>query len=1165
MKKLVIDVQTLQAGSRFRGIGRATVEIISSITHLNDTDLEVSALFDASREFPCEIRKKMESQGIEFVPFYPYENSNESVKDCVDISEKIKAMVVKSINPDMYIGPHVFEGYEDPIYAQPISGIMSVCIFYDAIPLQYPEIYLRDVQLKDWYFSRIKILESYDVIFTLSESSREEARNIMQIDSRIVKYIGGGFSRRVATKNNSSQIVNEPTFLYFGAFDARKNVKLIIESFAALHKSKDFNARLILAGHVQDYSIEILPLMNLAKSLGIHDKIDFRGYVSELEIEQLFSQADVFIQASIAEGLGLGLLDAVAHGIPAIACDIPSAREVLGDTRYLFQNNIFSLSEMMSNLTFDEDLRAEFSSSQLKHAEKLTWDLAAMRMLVDLPRRTNSRKTNPLSDARKNYFDLLAEVSEFNDLANLELDLLSEVIAINFSSVSRCLSLQKRVSAENSYPLLIEGHFEGTYSLSILNREFTSAIQSVYPEVEHREISFHSTEMGFFGNSSDKRSSLNTNAIVSRNAYPPLAHDMQGTWNFFHCFNWEETEFPAEYVMEFNHFLDGVTCASTEVQKSLIDSGVRIPTRVVSLARTNSSGGSVASTSAKPGFNFLHISSGFPRKGVDVLVKAFEEEFSQIPDAFLTIKTFPNPHQNIEEIISEVASLKTRARIQLIEEDYTEDQIQDLYRKADCLVQPSRGEGFGLPIFEAMSAGLKVIATKWGGHMDFYLDADKYGVTYQMEPSNSHVSVGKSLWAEPSLQDLRIKMKNIYMEGKYPKKNTFNSNTWSGSAHKHLDFMSEVMKRDSISPNIAWLSSWDTKCGIAEYSFDLVRHFDVKNVKVFAPYDENPLLKNREIDFVRCWSPGIGSTHVLMEELDKFTPSIVVIQFNLGFFSLGQVKELLASTNQLKRIVEIHSLRNHLGQPHRNILELTPEFLDVDRLLVHNIDDYRFLHEQGLGHKAVLFPHPIPNFGHKISHKIVDSGKIVIGTSGFALPHKGLIQLILAVNELVRSGHSVELKLFTPEHPDPSSREHLIEVYKQIDKMKNLSIHLDETFHEEENLISLLSSCDLRVYAHQVTGEAASGTVHHGLASGRPVLVTPSSIFQDSSECLYFTDGFGATDIAKSISLLISDLKGKGYGEEKEIAVKQKLITESFAASAARLEGMGIGILNSLD
>jgi glycosyltransferase involved in cell wall biosynthesis len=223
------------------------------------------------------------------------------------------------------------------------------------------------------------------------------------------------------------------------------------------------------------------------------------------------------------------------------------------------------------------------------------------------------------------------------------------------------------------------------------------------------------------------------------------------------------------------------------------------------------------------------------------------------------------------------------------------------------------------------------------------------------------------------------------------------------------------------------------------------------------------------------------------------------------------------------------------------------------------------LHEQGLGHKAVLFPHPIPNFGHKISHKIVDSGKIVIGTSGFALPHKGLIELISAVNELARSGHSVELKLFTPEHPDPSSREHLIEVYKQIEKMKNLSIHLDETFHEEENLISLLSSCDLLVYAHQVTGEAASGTVHHGLASGRPVLVTPSSIFQDSSECLYFTDGFSATDIAKSISLLISNLKGNGYGEEREIAVKQKLITESFAASAARLEGMGIGILNSLD
>ena len=67
----------------------------------------------------------------------------------------------------------------------------------------------------------------------------------------------------------------------------------------------------------------------------------------------------------------------------------------------------------------------------------------------------------------------------------------------------------------------------------------------------------------------------------------------------------------------------------------------------------------------------------------------------------------------------------------------------------DALVAPSRGEGFGLPLAEAMFSGLPVVATGYGGHMDF-CDADNtYLVDYSFARAETHFGLPNSMWAEP--------------------------------------------------------------------------------------------------------------------------------------------------------------------------------------------------------------------------------------------------------------------------------------------------------------------------------------------------------------------------------------------------------------------------------
>ncbi len=114
---------------------------------------------------------------------------------------------------------------------------------------------------------------------------------------------------------------------------------------------------------------------------------------------------------------------------------------------------------------------------------------------------------------------------------------------------------------------------------------------------------------------------------------------------------------------------------------------------------------------ALKGFTFLHISSAFPRKGVDVLLEAYFDAFDSRSDVSLILKTFPNPHNEVEGILERLrAGHPNPPDVRWIDRDLEDREIEALYGLADCYVHPARGEGFGLPVAEAMAAGVPVIS-----------------------------------------------------------------------------------------------------------------------------------------------------------------------------------------------------------------------------------------------------------------------------------------------------------------------------------------------------------------------------------------------------------------------------------------------------------------------
>jgi len=128
----------------------------------------------------------------------------------------------------------------------------------------------------------------------------------------------------------------------------------------------------------------------------------------------------------------------------------------------------------------------------------------------------------------------------------------------------------------------------------------------------------------------------------------------------------------------------------------------------------------------KEKFTFLSCFELIPRKACDVLMEVFCQEFSSNEPVELVIKSFENGGRydpqgktltsmldSIHEKYPEAPSITLKKEIM----PYSE--LPSIYKNADCFISISRGEGWNLPVMEAMSCGVPVIALNWSGQTEF--------------------------------------------------------------------------------------------------------------------------------------------------------------------------------------------------------------------------------------------------------------------------------------------------------------------------------------------------------------------------------------------------------------------------------------------------------------
>jgi glycosyltransferase involved in cell wall biosynthesis len=913
----------------------------------------------------------------------------------------------------------------------------------------------------------------------------------------------GALSTESSEPSLTRELKGTFNLLFVGRIAPNKKQLDLVRLFDEYVQVHNANARLWLVGSwdgSEQYRDEILAEI---AGLGLNQAISLTGRVSASQLATYYRYSNVLLCASEHEGFCVPLLEAMSFELPVVAYSAAAVPETLGSAGILLDSKEPDLwCAVIEELRHNESFRADIVAGQCRRLSEMRIENAEARLL-EIVRGLGT--CSPIDVARPT--------------------------------------------------LQIQGPFESSYSLAGVNRSLALALD----EQNHFDTSIYCTEGP--GDYSPKDTDLADKpaakwlwqksgmlsgkpSVTIRNLYPPRVNDVNGNLNFLH-FYWEDSLVRRDWIADFNRHLDAVLAPTHYVGRVLVDSGLAIPCHVLGVGvddRFFQNGEPAAAGRGSRPFTFLNLGSGFPRKGVDVLLEAYFTEFTGSDDVQLVVKTFPNPHNDIAAQI-EAWRKKTPnpPACVHIDRDLEPEEVDELYAEADCLAYPTRAEGFGLPIAEAMACRIPVIVTAYSGHMDFCSDETAFLVDYDLVPSRSHVAIAGAQWAEPKLDQLRDRMRYVFshrhsadvnrrVEAAY--RNIKQNFRWSRVASRVDDIAAKMLRK--AAPRLAMVTSWDSRCGIAEYSrylIDAVNHGRPKvEVEVLSSPEEGVWHENGIVSTV-CWDqrPASDLSRLRSQVFDRGF-DIVHFQFNFGFFDLH---ELASTIRDFKRagkkvVITLHSTAD-VPDPHGTISlrTIANALRTADLLLVHSPDDEKRMASFGISENVRILPHgnPVyPSQDHSLRKEWGITLDPVVSTFGFLLPHKGILELLEAVKILLKQFPNLGLMAQCALHRDGISHAFEPVVRQRIKDLRlEECVLLSTDFVAPEEAMLLLQLSDLVVLPYTATRESSSASVRFALGSGRPVITTKNPIFTDVSGSTLQVETSRPEDLAAAIRMVLED------------------------------------------
>lgn len=1171
--RILIDLQGAQTGSKTRGIGRYCQSLAKAIINEKSSHDEVFILLNGLFKNTIVDIKEEFSEVLpdhHFVIFNAQGPVNasqlgNSLRTCT--AELLRESIINDLNPDIILVSSLFEGWDNNAITscgKLYSNVKTAVITYDLIPYIFQEQYFSDDRQKQWYQEKISSLMRADILLTISNSTKLDVEKLLPIGKQAVVNISSAadskFLNILPRFSGDEDIfrrykLNKTFFLFVGALEKRKNIEGLIQAYSSIREDLRRNCQLVIVCGVDKTQRE--DFRNLAFSFGlVDDEVIWTGVVSDEDLVSLYSSCYVFVYPSYYEGFGLPILEAMNCGAAVIGSSASSIPEVIGLDAALFDPySIISMSQLMEKTLVDQMFWLSLKQHSTNQAKKFSWAQCAKNAIAAFEEAVNEAEFDaPTEDDRLNeLLNAISLVFADSDISKNDLIELAITIEKNEHESAKVKAFSD-YSGEMKWR--IEGPYDSSYSLALLNRETALSISKFGHFVVLNSPDYQVDRCFLSANANLDKMAFrdhdfppNKVDILSRNNYPPFVDDMSSSFNMLHHYAWEESGYPQSWVFSFNRYLNGITCLADHVKKVLIDNGVNLPMltsgcgvdhweRIIPLQSYK--------LEAKK-FRFLHVSSCFPRKGVELMLDAYGQTFTIYDDVTLIIKTFDNPHNEISTWLSDRKNLNPLyPHVIVMMGDISDAELKALYLQCHVMVAPSRAEGFGLPLAEALLSGLPVITTKWGGQIDFCNVNNSWMVDYNFEPAKTHFGLFSSVWAAADVNKLGNSMReaflstsdHLHLKAASGRALLLQSFKWEDVAIRAINaaLKWKQLPNRKVDVKLGWFTTWNIKCGIATYSAHLINNLDVDKVMIFS--QETTGLVNRcNSDCIRYKS---GEMLLLESAIRDNQLNVIVIQFNYGLYDFAELCEFIEKQvdNGLIVAIFMHATGEYISN-----MRLYSALVRCHRIFVHTVSDLNRLKEMGLIENVVLLPHGVMKYSSSLSLSdefvtVVDEP--IIATYGFCLPHKGLMQLVDAIALLKEKGCFVRLRMVNAAYPSSVSIE-LVETLKNQIEILGLSERVEfySEFLEDDQSLRLLKDATLIVFPYQQTAESASGAVRYGIASMRPVAVTSLPIFDDMGDAVLRFTGIDAESIAEDIIKFLNELSNNSGRAENLSLVAQ--------------------------
>jgi glycosyltransferase involved in cell wall biosynthesis len=412
------------------------------------------------------------------------------------------------------------------------------------------------------------------------------------------------------------------------------------------------------------------------------------GALRAADMPRLYAGADAYVLPSRGEGWGRPYMEALAMGLPTIASRFSANLEFMDDaTSWLIDGELVPVAE-------DADM---WNPSYKGH----NWFEADVDELADAMRAVAADPDAARSKAAPARAELIRRFGS-DVTANRIAELAADVAA--------------RDAERRSRPVYaaIRGGFGSVDSLAVANDGIAGALSA----------RGHNVSLRVRGSNV-----LECHAPTISQSFPPI-FDPQTNGPTIAILHWEFGAPPREWVDEVRRRVDRVWVGSEYVRSGYIENGM--PPGVVEVMPCGADlerftpEGPVYELPRTAATTFLFVGGTTWRKGADVLIEAWRRAFGPEDDVQLVVKDFgvdgAYRNQGAGDAIKRLIAAGAAAPIAYIDDHLAHDELGALYRAADAVVLPYRGEGFCLPALEAMACGVPVIHNGEGPTGEFVGD-----------------------------------------------------------------------------------------------------------------------------------------------------------------------------------------------------------------------------------------------------------------------------------------------------------------------------------------------------------------------------------------------------------------------------------------------------------